>query len=206
MTTESSPVVRLAASQTTQAAGVLARAFRNDPMYAHIFPDVDERVRSMPRLWDALIRYSLVYGEVYTTPAMDGVACWLSPGQEKMTLWRMLRTGLRIQRAVMRFSAPARRQFLGMVGYIDQVHERMVKQPHWYLLALGVEPASQGQGIGSRLLQPILARSDREGRPCYLETQTEGNVAFYRRLGFEVVSEEEVQGMRVWAMLREPSQ
>jgi len=107
MTTESNQIVRLAATQTSQAVEVLTRAFQNDPMYVQIFPDEDERARSMSWLWDAVIRYSLVYGEVHTTPGVGGLACWLSPGNAQITFWRMLRTGLRLQRAVMRFRAPA---------------------------------------------------------------------------------------------------
>lgn len=54
---------------------------------------------------------------------------------------------------------------------------------------------------------PVLARADREGMPCYLETETEGNVAFYRKRGFQVVSAGLVPGqsLRIWTMLRAPA-
>ena len=78
--------------------------------------------------------------------------------------------------------------------------------PHWYLWGLGVEPSEQGKGIGGALMLPILARAEAEGVPCYLETQNEANVPFYRKHGFEVVSDGEVpkRGLRVWAMVRAP--
>jgi GNAT superfamily N-acetyltransferase len=43
----------------------------------------------------------------------------------------------------------------------------MGDQPHWYLEIMVVNPASQGQGVGSRLLQPILKQASEEGLACY---------------------------------------
>jgi predicted N-acetyltransferase YhbS len=40
--------------------------------------------------------------------------------------------------------------------------------------------------LGSRLVEPILERPDRDGLPCRLETSDPANVPFYRRFGFEV--------------------
>jgi hypothetical protein len=43
--------VRLEPSQRERAVAVLTRAFHDDPMYRYLFPDFDERVRSLDRLW-----------------------------------------------------------------------------------------------------------------------------------------------------------
>ena len=87
------------------------------------------------------------------------------------------------------------------------VARRHPPQPYWYLENVGVEPALQGRGIGTRLLAPVLALADAAGQPCYLETQTERNVAWYRALGFEV-REAGVAftagGPPNWTMLRPP--
>jgi len=184
---------------------MLARAFLGDPAYTSIFPDEVERKQALQRLFGALVDYSLVYGLIYTTPAVEGAGCWLSPGNTKVTLWRMLRVGAGLQRAVIRFKPQARQAVLAALAYMDEIHNREVPGPHWYLWALGVEPDCQGRGIGSRLIQPVLTRADKEGVPCYLETQTEANVAFYQKRGFEVVCDGIVpdHGIRVWTMLRE---
>lgn len=198
--------IRLAPSQREQAIAVLTHAFQDDPMYNYLFPDSDERARSLGWLWNGVVRYSLVYGEVYTTPEVTGVACWLPPGSTRPTIWRMVRAGLGLQRAIMKFDRQARRRVLHLLTYTDETHQRVMPRPHWYLWALGVEPASQGQGIGSRLIQPVLARADDTGLPCYLETETERNVAFYQKRGFEVAVEGAVAdaGLTLWTMVREP--
>jgi ribosomal protein S18 acetylase RimI-like enzyme len=81
-----------------------------------------------------------------------------------------------------------------------------VTTDHWYLTVLGVEPERQNQGIGGALMQPLLARADAEGLPCYLETLSERNLLFYRRNGFEVTFSGEVPdgGPMAWAMVRQP--
>ena len=82
--------VRLDQTQRDRAAETLVQAFRDDPVDAYICPNEVERVRPMRDLWDAVIRFTLVYGEAWTTPEVNGVACWLSPGHGVM-LWTMSR-------------------------------------------------------------------------------------------------------------------
>jgi ribosomal protein S18 acetylase RimI-like enzyme len=182
---------------------MLTGAFRDDPLYVYAFPDVDERVRCMRPLWKRVLQYGLLYGVTYTTPAVSGIACWLPPGDTGVTLWRAFRAGLPF--VVMRFRRDALRRFMDVLNHLDGLHKRTMNRPHWYLWVLGVDPAQQGQGIGSGLLEPVLARADEEGVPCYLETETERNVAFYRRRGFEVMNEVQVPGheLQLWTMLRE---
>jgi GNAT superfamily N-acetyltransferase len=196
--------VRLAPSRKRQAVEVLVRAFVDDAGYEYVFPDVEERLRSLRRLWPALLGYGLLYGEVYTTPDLAGVAIWLAPGKTELDLRRAIRTGFALPRAVLAFGKDGRRRFGDMMNYNDDLHRRLLSEPHWYLGALGVDPARQGQGVGSALLQPILARAAAEGLPCYLEAINEQNAHFYEKRGFTVVHEGEVLGhpVKMWAMVR----
>ena len=101
--------------------------------------------------------------------------------------------------------APFRR-LMNVMTCIEPLHKRDVPAAHWYLMSLGVDPPRQGQGVGGRLIQPILARADAERLPCYLETMKERNLPFYRRHGFEVVVEDVIPkgGPRFWTMRRDP--
>ena len=93
---------------------------------------------------------------------------------------------------------------MGRMGNV--IGPRHPNEPHWYLAALGTDPARHGQGVGSALLAPILARCDAEGVPAYLETQNEANVAFYGKRGFQVREEVDVAGMpKLWLLWREPA-
>jgi len=198
-------VVRLEAAQCSRAGEVLARAFHNDPLYTLVIPEEGKRAQALPWLFDRVVHYSLLYGEVYTTPTLEGVACWLPPGRTKLTLGRMVRSGLHA--TPLKMGLAAYRQFDTYMGYADAFHTRYAPEPHWYLWAIGVEPASQGKGIGSGLMQPILMQADADGTACYLETEMERNVRFYEKHGFRVAGGGRVPklGIQVWAMVREAS-
>jgi ribosomal protein S18 acetylase RimI-like enzyme len=202
--TQAYPPVRLAPSQKDHAAQVLARAFQNDPMYRIVIPEDDKRAKKLLWLFGKVVYYSLLYGEVYATPALEGVVCWLPPGQTELTVGRMIRTGL--PGIVLRFGWAAYRRFDDNLAYAGSLHQRYAPEPHWYLWAIGVEPSCQGKGIGGELIKPVLTSASAAGTPCYLETHNESNVHFYERHGFKVVSKGKVpkHSLQVWAMLREP--
>lgn len=199
-------VVRLTRSQRQQAIDLLTRAFVDDPGYSYVFPDRAERDQALRRFWNALLIHCGVYGEVYTTSTLGGISCWLSPGRTSPSFWQLLRTGFALPKAVLSYPAEARARLEPLMRHNDEVHKRTVSRPHWYLGALAVDPDRQRRGIGSALLQPVLARADESRTPCYLETQSRANAAFYERQGFLIVNEEEVEGtgLTMWGMLREP--
>ena len=202
---ENAPIL-LPRAEKDRAVAVLVDAFEHDPVYTYTFPDVEDRRRSLALLWDALLRYSLVYGTIYTTPAVEGIACWLPPGNTEVTMWRNFRTGMPFPRAVAKFGEAPRQRMLELLRHTDDVRRRTIREPYWYLWVLGVAPAAQGQGIGSRLLAPALEQADRAGVSCYLETETEYNVAFYRKRGFVVSTQKKLpeSGVTFWSMIRPP--
>ena len=55
---------------------------------------------------------------------------------------------------------------------------------------LGVRPGSQREGLGTRLIQPVLDRADADGDPCFLETSDRANVPYYERFGFSVIDDD----------------
>ena len=151
-----------------------------------------------------LVRYSLLYGKIYTTSTLDGVACWLPPGETTPSFTRLVRIGIRS--APFQLGWTGLHRYMAIENYCGEVHKRIMPGAHWYLWGLGVKPSRQGQGIGGMLIQPVLVWADADHLPCYLETMNEKNVPFYEKYGFKVVSDGVVprHELRVWAMLREP--
>ena len=196
--------IPLAAHLQKPASEVMGRAFLNDPLWKYLVPDDAKRARVVPLSMGILVRYSFLYGEIFTTPTLDGIACLLTPGKTAPTLRRLMWIGIR--NAPLQLGWTGFRRYATIENFSGEVHKRAVPGMHWYLWGLGVEPSRQGQGIGGLLIKPVLARADNDGLPCYLETMNERNVPFYVKHGFKIVSDEGVprHGLRVWAMLREP--
>jgi len=202
--TQTSIPIPLVAHQHKQASEVMGEAFHNDPLWQYLVPDEARRARVLSLSMSILVRYGLLYGKIYTTATLDGVACWLPPGETTPSFSRLVRIGVR--------SAPIQLGWTGLSHYMavenhcGNIHKSIAPGRHWYLWGIGVKPSRQGLGIGGMLMQPLLARADAYRLPCYLETMNEKNVPFYEKYSFRVVSDGIVprHKLRVWAMLREP--
>lgn len=191
-------VVHLPESRLDEAAEALSQAFHGDPLQSYTFPDPDERRRRSPAHFSAILKYGLLAGQVFTgVEPGSGAAIWIPPGSDGTPEMAEASGLTRLPETI---GADAAGRFGRMVDYAEALHHRDMAAPHWYVMVLGVAPAFQGQGYGRALLQPMLERAELDGVPCYLETTQPKNVAFYQRLGFDVLVEdvEPESGLRVW--------
>ncbi len=87
---------------------------------------------------------------------------------------------------------------------IRSIGKMMLHYAYFHQAMLGVHPTYQNQGVGSNLIQPVLAEADRQNMQCYLETSTAAAVRFYQRHSFKVVETIDSSQGNIWAMKREP--
>ena len=87
--------------------------------------------------------------------------------------------------------------------YFDIYH---IREPHYYLHAIGVRKNRAGKGVGTSLLREVLDRCDREGVPAYLENSNFRNLDFYQKCGFRVIRKIRLlsRGPELWLMVRRP--
>ena len=149
------------------------------------------------------LRYGQKYGKVFVADGGEGVAIFLAPGHKMSPADLLLCGGLR----AMRPCAKAQRErIMGFNDFADKLAAHAVRQPCWHLSPICVAPGSQGKGIGKALMSHGLSMLRPLAQPCYLETQSTQNVAFYQPCGFYEISRTPVPGTEMdhWGMLWEP--
>ena len=193
--------------QIPSAARAMANAFANAPRYTFLLPDDEERRAKLPWVWGTAIR-ACVYSGGVVHVAHDGsgrgalgVAIWGSPHQRRHGALTLLQSGL--WAAPIRLGIPAwrRRRSLGpALAAIKPPY------PYWYLNGIGVDPSSQRSGLGSALINHMLARIDNDDtQSAFLDTSEPNNLGYYERFGFRVTAEASLpNGVPVWGMTRLP--
>jgi ribosomal protein S18 acetylase RimI-like enzyme len=199
---EGSDIRKLQPDEVPRIAQALARAFEDDPVMTWIFPRDAERLTRLERMFSLFLRRIwLRHGECYTVDELFGAALWLPPGEWHLGPLAQLRI------VPSTIAVMGRSVSRGMAA-VQAMEKRHPKEPaHYYLPVLGIEPEFQGRGFGGALLQPVLARCDRDRMGAYLESSKRRNVALYERHGFRVVEELELPkaGPPIWRMWRDPA-
>jgi GNAT superfamily N-acetyltransferase len=183
-------------------SAAMARAFEDDPVYEWFLPDARTRLARMIQLNEIMFRRIMPLDsfELYTTDDCAGVAIWA--GKERWELPnRVMLTAIPRLLRIMRVGGV--RKMTAAMSAMKKAHP---KEPHWYLMGLGTDPPKQGTGVGTALVNRILARCDGERLPAYLETQKAQNVPYYEKFGFRVTDEIDLPlgGPHLWLMWREP--
>lgn len=179
----STEVRKATSNETAALARTLGGAFQSDPVFGWLIPDPARR-RSVltPAFEFFLRRLWLRHEQTYTVDGAVGVAVWNPPGTWHLGAGEQLRLLPSLLRIWGRSSARALRALTAL----EKDHP---SEPHHYLVFMGVEPASQGRGLGSKLMFPVLSRCDREAGPAYLEASSPRNRALYERHGFAATEE-----------------
>jgi GNAT superfamily N-acetyltransferase len=186
--------VRVAtAEERERTVSVETLAFAKDPVMRWLDPEPHEYLCHFPRFVDAFGGRAFEHETVWIAGDFGGAAMWLPPGVE---------TDGDTVEAVLRQSLDE--AALGTAfAVLEQMGRFHIEEPHWYLPMIGVEPAQQGQGLGSALLSHALARCDEDSLPAYLESSNPANVPLYERHGFRVVDTIQVgEAPPVFPMLR----
>jgi GNAT superfamily N-acetyltransferase len=199
-------IIKLDSSQKKRASDILAAAFFEYPMFTFYFPDPKRRARCLPLYLGDVLKCALRYGEAYVTPDVSGVIFFLPPGHTKISQWEYIQNGF--LRAPFLLGRRYYKRSMECEAFVGDTHEQIMNgRPHYYLWGLVADPGRQRKGVGSALMEPLIAKSDAERMPIYLETHEENNVAYYQRKGFNLVRTDSIPkyGLKIWCMLREPA-
>jgi GNAT superfamily N-acetyltransferase len=179
-------IVLISPGQAETAGSILASSHADYPSFRHLFPDDQRRARALRALFTGVARDAARLGSAYGALGNDGdlsgIALWLAPGKFPWGALRQLR-GAAWMLSVLRAYPSSFRAFMQTGANGARLHPA---DRHWYLETMGVARGAQRQGLGGRLLEPVLEIADREQVDCYLETADPRNAEYYARHGFVV--------------------
>ena len=170
--------VRAAASGDVDAViHVITLAFSVDPITRWAIRDPHAYLSAMPGFVRAFGGHAFPNDTADWTDDGCGAALWLPPGVEP--------DGDRMMSLLQTYGS--REALADLPSIFEQMAQFHPAEPHWYLPLIGVDPASQGRGLGGTLMRHATERCDRDGLPAYLESSNPRNISLYERHGFEVV-------------------
>ena len=197
-------IITLDKTQVKSAGEVLGRSLQDDPVSVHDIPDKEKRHAVMKHVFQMTCCLGVKYGETHaTSPKLEGIAVWLPYINKEFKM--IINIGCLLKSKTYKLGREAQKRIMPIEKYSTDVHREFAPGDHWYLQTLGVEPAHQGKGYGSLLMEYMFEKIDKSNPlPVFLETSTEINVKFYKRFGFEVVKEGIIPSTDVeqWYLLR----
>ncbi|MFB7273750.1 GNAT family N-acetyltransferase [Streptomyces sp. NPDC056244] len=177
---------RPARPDTDDLAALLAAAFHDDPLTRWIIPDGRRRAELLPGLFRIFVEVSHDYDGVAVSPCGDAVMLFLPPGASKEVDERGEELERRFAEALGEYAEP-----LGTIVRL-QAERHPAGPDHYYASFGAVRPSRQRNGLLSALLQELIDRADREGRPAYAEASSPGGETLclrqdFVRLGDDIV-------------------
>ncbi len=188
-------VTEVGSTEFGQAGEVLGRAFHDDHQWTALMPDPEARRTKLPAMFAGATKWTAAAdGVPERTVGFEAVALWLAPGRD-IGLRSMVRSGFSSVRWALTPPFVDLRRMMAVLRQFDRRHRELMPEPHWYVMAIGVDPEHQGRGHGAALMRHGMQRADRDGVPIYLEADSDTVAGFYERLGFEVIDEMTIRGI-----------
>lgn len=159
---------------------LLSRAFHDNKSVNYIIRQDSRRLLRIEALMEYAFALCLRYGAVIWSEQKDACALLLFPDRKKTSPPSVL---LDLRLIIKSIGIQNIRKVLQREAYLKNQHPA---EAFAYLWFVGVEPASQGRGTGTLLMQQVLEWCGQQGRPVYLETSNPRNLPFYQKLGFRL--------------------
>ena len=167
-----------------EVAVLAARSFFDDPFFRHLSDEPRLRVRGLALYMRshlvALGDTAVATGARDASGLLVGVCVWQRPGTYPLPVMRQVRELGGSLWALL----PRPASMVTGLRYTMGMEKARPREEHWYLCLMATDPTVWRRGVGTALLTPSLEDHDEDGLTCYLETQKEDNLAYYRRFGF----------------------
>lgn len=158
---------------------ILRESFKNNTSVNYIVKQDKRRIQRIEKLLEYCIFQGEEFGKIFLSEDRNAACILIFPKQKKVTF----RTVVHDLKLIT--------QVIGLKRVIPAIErESLLKKNHpkipfahlWYI---GVDPLHQEKGIGSKLLQEVIAFCG--DTPVYLETSIVSNLRWYKKHGFEII-------------------
>ncbi|REL39193.1 GNAT family N-acetyltransferase [Rhodohalobacter sp. SW132] len=173
----SSEIKKVNAKDRTRAIETIVLAFSSDPQLRFLYPDPLQYQTYAFDFFKAFGGNAFEQNSAHQAGGYSGVALWLPPDfhpneEDLVNLIHKSADESKIQT---------------VMAVLEQMERYQPDEPHWHLPLIGTDPAKQGQGYGTALLQYGLELIDQQGSIAYLENTNPKNKPLYERHGFKVL-------------------
>lgn len=184
------PLVRVHTEVTDsdRLGATLASSHQNDPLFHYILGKrTRRRDEGVKRMMQMIVRRELTrpggVATIHSTANEFSVAIWHKPNKQPET---RLQKYARMLFMVRNFGVGALSRLMTVGSVVRKEH---ATEKHVSLYYLGTEARSQGNGLGAKVIAPMLRKCDREGLPICVYSSNPRNHSFYVRHGFEIITE-----------------
>lgn len=162
---------------------ILTSSFENNKSVSYIAKQDNKRISRIRELMDYSFETCYRFGKVYISNDRRACALVLFPDQKKTTLKSVWLDIKLLLKCIGIFNI---RKALQRESKVKAVQDKKLM---YYLWFIGVEPSCQRKGVGTKLMEELIAEGESMKRPICLETSTLKNLPWYKKFGFEVYDE-----------------
>ena len=194
-------VIRLDKSHEAGAVSILIRAFKKDPLFLHAFKTPEQAVIFATYLYQKAINQREILLGTGERNWLKGVAN-LEKRKIRFSLTLLKPSFLLLSYHCFRFLPKQSFRFFNRCMRFTT--QQRPKGPHYYLNWIGVDPAAQGSGVGSKILAYIhqIVDTDHMVTGIGLDTENPGNVSYYEKFGYKATATANVEGVKIFTMFR----
>ena len=170
-------------------------AFSADPILRWAFPEARQFLSTFPTVMQLFGGKAFEHESAYHIDGFAGAALWLPPEihPDEEGLTTLFQDEM---------DGPMLEDISSLFEQMDEFHP---DEPCWHLAFIAVDPAHQGNGYGSTLLEHTLRPCDKDKKLAYLESTNPANLSLYQRHGFEVIGNIQAgSSPPLFPMIREP--
>ncbi|WP_025026950.1 GNAT family N-acetyltransferase [Caldalkalibacillus mannanilyticus] len=202
---ESPSIVRVQRKDHAQVINIWSNAFVHDPLFQSLFPEKN-RVKQLQQFFHFICMKNISLNElllgVTDNRDLRGAASIELPNSTRGA-------GLLLQPAfvyhalklMVHLPKGSRSVLQAYMQYTTKIRP---KEPHHYLVCIGVEPRYHGQGVGKVLLQYIhdLVDADPLSTGIGLDTENMDNVQLYEHFGYHLIESKTLGEITIYGMFR----